>query len=208
MRESIKYIVYFIVMVLVFFISAYFFNSGNILNKPQINITYTEPPNSSSSPPKWASFPLSYYFTNESVCGDYQANRMKRAFEIIKNQTNGAISFIENNNTGNINIICLTDYRTGEVLGAYTSGEGSYISSGSTITGGQINILHMGAGRYSGGCANFPNIEIHEIMHTFALQHSNISSSVMYPVSSSRNCISDRIDNETINVLNSIYHFK
>lgn len=186
-------------MAAIFFGSTYYLNHNN--QAQAFNAS------SGLSVPKWESFPISYSFTNGEICGDYEMSRIDSAFSMIESQTNGKISFEKVNKNGSIDVVCRTEYYSGDVRGTYESGEGGYAASNNIITNGRVNLYHMGGGKFSGGCLNIPNIEIHEILHVFALEHTNSSDSLMYPVSSAKNCIHDSIDNETINALNEIYHF-
>ncbi|MEI7719111.1 MAG: matrixin family metalloprotease [archaeon] len=163
---------------------------------------------SNSAYPKWTSFPVSYYFTGGEVCGDFELRKIRRAFSIIENETNGKISFIETNYSGDINVICSKDFISADKKGYFIAGEGGYTSSGNTITSGEVDFKNMKGGKVSGSCINFPSVEIHEIMHVFALGHSEDEYSLMYPQTSSKQCIASHIDNETIDILNSIYNFR
>jgi hypothetical protein len=217
MKISTFLIISFVVLVVVGFIlsnhegRAQQNNSLNPEYQPNVsspaNYTpiYKEP---DSGYPKWTHFPVSYYFTDGNVCGNYELNRMRRAFSIIANETRNAISFVEKNGGGDINVICSKDYKVGTEPGTYISGEGGYGVRGNEIVSGLIDLSNMGGGKYTGGCINIPNIEIHEIMHVFALQHSENSHSIMYPISGSNICVLNHIDNETLQILNDIYHFK
>lgn len=200
---------FWIIAAIVIVLGAYYFLQSDYSIQDLDNEIKTLETPSNSNYPKWDHFPVSYYFTDGKICGDYELRRIRSAFNIIQNETNRAISFVETNNTGDINIICSSDYKPGGAQpGTYTSGEGGYNSQGNKITDGTIYFLHMGAGRYTGGCLNIPNIEIHEILHTFALGHSENEHSIMAPISNSNSCMYDQIDNETVSILNGIYHFE
>lgn len=163
---------------------------------------------SNSSGPRWASFPVSYYFTNEKICGEYEIKRIRNAFSIIENETNGKIFFTETNGFGNINIICSRDFARSDEKEYFIAAEGGYSSLGDTITGGEVELKNMRGGRASGSCINFPSVELHEIFHVFAVPHSDNPHSLMYPYSNSKQCLLAHIDNETIDILNNIYNFK
>ena len=158
---------------------------------------------------KWNNFPITYSINNSFICGDYEINRIRKAFDIIQNETNNTIYFKEVNNSANILITCVPEYVDGDSSGTYVSGEAEYNSEGNEIIEGSIFFYNMKPGRYTGGCYVFPDVEIHEILHTFAIPHSNNEDSIMYAVEGSTNiCHSRNIDNETLDLLNSIYHFK
>jgi hypothetical protein len=134
----------------------------------------------------WDHMPLTYAFrdTGEfvSTCQDHIKERIKGAFDIIKNETNESVYFIEVNYTEedyDIVIKCSnkvqTDGRAAE--GISTAGEGGPTKlKGNLILKGELNIYPYR------NCGTFPDVELHEIMHVLGFGHNDSSRlNLMYP---------------------------
>jgi hypothetical protein len=156
---------------------------------------------------QWAKMPVSYYITKD-VCGIYETNKIRRAFQRVQEATNGAVSFeeIDNLNQSNIYVHCsfledcyekTIDIR--EDLGVvyyyesicdHTSGIAQIKNiDGNQIIRADIEMIGLAgfsetdrkgmSGFYVGSCGH-PTTEIHEILHTFDYNHVNDSTSIMY----------------------------
>lgn len=161
----------------------YFLNSGNVhnlwqaYNSPEKNKTT----NSTPSELRWEKMPLSYKIYDEDICGVHEINRIVWGFNQIENETNGILSFVRANGTTDIIIYCnesVPSPREGYV----TQGEASYKVENGFIKDGEIFFFNTGPNKYSMGCLDYPDTEIHEILHVFGFVHNETDkTSIMYP---------------------------
>jgi len=152
----------------------------------------------------WTHMPITYSFsepnstigprdTKNYECPPYQIQRLKDAFNILQNETENKISFEESyNEEGDISIYC---YKLKAEGGYYIEGEGGYNYEGDQILNAEINFYeHL-------NCGNWPDVEIHEILHIFGFNHIENKSSIMTPVASrcDRGYIDEGIIQDLIN---------
>ena len=130
----------------------------------------------------WDHMPVSFGFSNPEDCGSFQTYRILRAFDEITNATSGKVSFIESNDSVNINIICNKNFLPPSDPGLLQSGEANVFSNGNVILSADINFYNTGGDNYNGGCRNYPDVEIHEILHAFGFQHTDAPYNIMNPV--------------------------
>jgi len=120
----------------------------------------------------WDHMPITWNFDNKEVCGDYQANRIERAFNAIQEETNNIIQFKKvEGNARDITVYCEKNLPVSESPGFYITGETKSRVDGNKIVGGDIYFYNTGKYTYSGGCVSYPNTEIHEILHLFGFKH-------------------------------------
>jgi len=125
--------------------------------------------------------PIIYYFSDSVLldkkdrkkCPEHQARRLKNAFAEIEKLTNGMVYFQEYENQGDIAINC---YGTAIADSVHTlSGEGGRTLKGNIIIKGELNFyVHR-------NCGNYPDLELHEILHVLGFDHVDDKNSIMYP---------------------------
>lgn len=155
---------------------------------------------------RWLEMPLTYNV--DAQCGDYESNRVDRAFSEIMNATGGVVRFKKVASSGNISVHCqfLTDcyhldikrvgnYRIiNESICEHEKGIAQINDfNGPIINKADITLYGLAGFAESGklnemsgfavGSCGYPNTEIHEILHTFGIGHSSDPKSIMYPVS-------------------------
>jgi len=148
---------------------------------------------------------LTFSFNNLSLCGDVEPNRVRRAFREMENQTEGAIKFNEieaKNNESDVEVFCYKKVPLGDKPGYIISAEGLYWALGKKITRGELKLYNVMGGNYVPGCGDFPDVEIHEILHAFGIGHIDDKKSIMYPEYQGCTRV---IDKELIEYLKGIY---
>lgn len=125
--------------------------------------------------------PITYYFSDPLLtnkkdrkkCPNHQIQRLKKAFSEIETRTEALISFKEVEKEGDIAVNC---YGVATSDQFHTlSGEGGYKSQENIIISGELNFyVHR-------NCGNYPDLELHEILHVFGFNHVDDKNSIMYP---------------------------
>jgi hypothetical protein len=174
----------------------------SILDTSTQNINNNQPVVANDNYLHYSHTDLTFSFNDISLCGDIEPNRVRKAFLEIQNQTNNLLTFKEVNRIGDITINCSRGVPLGEQPGYIVSAYGGYTNQGWIITQGQLYFNNIMKNTYSPGCLNYPDVEIHEILHTFGLQHSNNTKNIMYPIN--QGCVY-KIDNESLSHLIEIY---
>lgn len=150
----------------------------------------------------WAKMPVTFNFSNIENCGEFQIYRIFKAISEIENATNLSVSFIQKNKSGEITFHCYKNFEAPTTPGLIQSGEASWKLIENEIIKADINFYNTGGGYYNGGCRNYPDVEIHEILHGFGFQHTNASYNIMNPVGS---YCPTKINQDIIDKLTSIY---
>lgn len=152
----------------------------------------------------WWHMPIVYTFVNSfngkngekfTACPSEQILRVKNAFDIIENSTKGVVKFKEDKIYGDILIFC---YNQAKPKKEYIKeGEAMPKIIGNVIAGGNVYFYtHL-------NCGNWPDVEIHEILHLFDYEHINNTQSIMYPYS--KVCDLNNIDKEITDDLIETY---
>ncbi|MDO8517063.1 MAG: matrixin family metalloprotease [Nanoarchaeota archaeon] len=169
----------------------------------------------SSNELHWNHMPLTY---SVSDCSAYQFRRIAKAFNQIENETSGIISFNSITNlteidgaeyynqidsSSNIKVMCTNETSTQKIEdGYFISGYSSAYSQNKIITSANIVFYKITSKTYSSGCVIYPDIEIHEILHSLGFSHSENRTSIMYSEYAGCNL---RIDRDIIEKLKEIY---
>lgn len=156
---------------------------------------------STSTKLHWAHMPITFTFSAD--CTNLVLNRNKKAFSEITNQTEGAITFKEiNDSSADISFVCYKEIPREDIY--LTSGEAQYWGEGNKINKAVINYYNVVEGRTMLGCFNFPDVEIHEILHTFGFQHKSGFNTIMREVQG--NCLY-KIDKDILDELKDTYSY-
>ena len=148
----------------------------------------------------WDHMPLTY---NLLECpNEYEINRIRNAFQLVQNETDNAVRFLEVNGSSDIISLCHREYKEGETEGMFESGDAEIKVSGDLIVSGTLNFNSVREGYYPGGCVDYPAVEIHEIIHVLGLGHTSRNISIMNSVG---NGCRAKLDAEIIDVLKQIY---
>jgi len=170
----------FIIFAVIFFIVLFFFvgeqlieisyNLSGARNETNESLYYTNVGITSPS--------VTYRFTDKESCGNYETKRVIWAFEVIENETDHIVTFEETNSSADITIYCYITAPSSQ-LGYITQGEATMGNYGERVHNAVINFYNTGQNRYSAGCKDYPDTEIHEILHVFGFGHSADTMSIM-----------------------------
>lgn len=154
--------------------------------------------------PRWTSMPVLYRFEDRNACGTYQARRIDWALETIAEETNGAVSFREDP-AGTLVFVCNRGYPA-QITGYIVQGEAHYaITQDNTIIEALVYFNNAGPTTYSGGCKDYPDLEVHEILHAFGFEHTNDRLSIMYWQGTECRIDRFRIDRDIVEMLQALY---
>lgn len=156
--------------------------------------------------PHFSHMPISYYM--EENCVGTEPERIKWGFNILSEQTNNILIFIEsNNNSADIKITCYPNQKIeaedDETI--ITLGLGGYSHIGNVITEGTLEFFSVRENSYPSSCMYFPSLEIHEILHVLGFDHNfEDPNSIMAPEIEEDYC-QDEIDKDILFTLRKIY---
>ncbi len=123
---------------------------------------------------------ISYKIDNN--CVDEKIFRMENAFIDISKKI-PKISFIKINGEADIDIICNNNFREDIQENTFIAGEGG---AKEIIPTGKFNIILKGIiylydeNKKRVKKCDYPNVEVHELMHVFGFDHSENKNSLMY----------------------------
>ncbi len=130
----------------------------------------------------WDHIPLTYSLLdlkikNNSNCSQSQILRIRKAFEIIENSTKEKIKFKENFEFEKVDIKIYCQGVKFDSINYLDEGKTKYNVRNNQIRYGEINFYnHL-------NCGDWPDTEIHEILHLFGYEHINNPQSIMNPES-------------------------
>ena len=141
-------------------------------------------------------------YTLDASCNEEKTSRMEEAFDEIHNLTK-TIGFIRVNDNPDIDISCSRDVLQTAEGDYFIAGEGG---ARKIIPTGKYNVITSGVillydSSYERKC-DWPNVEIHELMHVFGFEHSGDKQSLMYPILES---CDQRLDSSIVNSLVLLY---
>ena len=124
--------------------------------------------------PHFTEFPITYSYAD--TCIGPIVPRIEWAFEILENDTEQLLSFEQVIGNADIKFICNPDVRVeGDSYTDITSiifGETEILEyEGSVIEKTQIEFWGVKENTRPPACQKFPNLEVHEILHAFGLDH-------------------------------------
>lgn len=138
-----------------------------------------------SSELHWGHMPVTYHYNVlpskacedcSLVCAVSQKDKIAKAFNQIKEDTDNLVSFEEVQDNADIEIYCYGDKYSGvgEII---TLGEGRYESYDNEITSGTLNFYGQSSGGKDSNCLE---LILHEIFHTFGFWHT--TEGLMKPI--------------------------
>ncbi len=149
----------------------------------------------------WDHMPISFNITSD--CGNYEGNRIRRATNIIANDTDYAVNFTEVNGSADISVMCNRNYVAGSTSGTFESGNALPIFADNKIVSAVINFNKVNelSHNYPGGCLIYPDTEIHELLHTLGFGHTTKAKSIMTAIGGG--C--PTLDKDILDVLKQAY---
>jgi len=124
----------------------------------------------------WSHMPLTYNYSNEDECYPLRINRTEWALNEIEKLTESQVSFVHTEGKADISFVCSKNSLVNLADRTETLGEAEveYSLRSPRIMSAKIYL-------YSGipqGC-DYPDVEIHEILHAFGEKHNTHPQSVM-----------------------------
>lgn len=142
------------------------------------DITLSNQSELNNIPLHWNHMPLTYSYT--SSCPERLINKIELSFDIIENDTNGVVSFNQVDEGGDIYFTCMKEKPRS--IDGITQGETAVMGQNNNISSATITFYGVDENKIPADCYNFPNVEIHEILHALGLGHDEDNPySVMYP---------------------------
>lgn len=135
-------------------------------------------------------------------CGDEKKNRMMDAFKELEEKVE-IISFVQSENP-DIEVSCSDIEKNSIEEDYFVAGEGG---AKEIIQTGRYNVINQGiillheSPKRSKKC-EWPNIELHELLHVFGFDHSQDKESIMYPYLEDCN---QKLDEGIISDLKELY---
>lgn len=141
-------------------------------------------------------------YTLDDTCLAERKRRILMAFDELSKQVN-AINFYEVSDNPNIEISCSEENKPSINEDYFIAGEGG---AREIIQTGKFNVINGGIILFydekEGLHCDYPNIELHELMHVFGFGHSEEEGSIMYPYLESCEQV---LDSSIIDQLNELY---
>lgn len=155
-----------------------------------------------SSELHWEKIPVKYGYDDIDSCYPLKVNLTKMAISEITRLTGNAVTFQRDDENPEILFKCLKDSKYDLYRELETKGEAEYYAEGNVITSAIIYLY----GGVEKGCEVYPSVELHELLHTFGINHNTRAGSVMIAVSTK--CIKSTklsVDKEIYDKLRDIY---
>lgn len=137
-----------------------------------------------------------------SDCSQEKEGRMIGAFDELKNKV-GIISFYPDSNNLDIEVSCSEITKHSIEKDYFIAGEGG---AKEIIQTGRYNVITQGVillyGERKSIECDWPNVELHELLHVFGFDHSSDKYSLMFQYLES---CSQKLDESIINILKELY---
>lgn len=218
-----KILVSIVILIAVFSLISLIPNNSDELDKvskphyTKTNISYSIYVNSS----------IEYENKTYKANDTYKEKQIHKAFKLVENASNGQLTFHEIPNTKKADIDINAEYARGycenifpyyyeetditngwgEIVEAYTNGEIHYseitfcpILTANHTTGEVYNTWELEEYK-----SEYPNTEVHEILHTLGFDHKNETCHIMNPYQQTIDCDNIKIDKDISNCLEYIY---
>ena len=157
----------------------------------------------------WGHMPITYFIKNPRLCGSNVVEQIKQSFDIIENETSGAVNFEFKEGEGDISVECFDRYdnNVSQLASSRTYADANIWAfndeAGNVISKGEIRLFKITLGQsYYGRCSSYPDTIIHEILHLFGFQDEDNGGGIMYKYITS--CVG-KIDQDIIDKLKETY---
>ncbi len=145
----------------------------------------------------WDHMPLTYSLAPE--CVGPIIPRIELALNELTNRTAGAVSFEKTDKNADISFLCSKEKIELSTDGI-TLGQAYYNTLGNEIVSAQIQFGSVTEDSRPSSCPNYPQLELHEILHVFGYEHNEQNHySIMFPFEDGCNEIEDTVSKVTIN---------
>jgi len=206
--------VFLILFVLIVLLVSSYFLYLNFPGKPRNLTVIIEQPKLESSN---LSYEIKQFYPNmkfnhnsisysiDTLCSQEKEERMIEAFNELSRRVE-VISFYPVSVNPDIEVSCSEDVKHSIEKDYFIAGEGG---AKEIIQTGKYNVITNGIillyGKKKSVECNWPNIELHELLHVFGFEHSKDKKSLMYPYLES---CEQEIDESIINDLKKLYSQK
>ncbi len=137
------------------------------------------------------------YYIKES-CSEKQKSSMREALKILDDEVSNLTFKPFNDEEADISIVC-SDEHVSVGGNYYAAGEGG---PSRIVKLGKFNIIEKGViYLYRESTCDYPNVELHELLHVFGFDHSDNPKNIMYNTSS----CSQRMSEDIVRILEQLY---
>jgi len=211
--EVFNFILIVFLLVLLAFMSYYLYlniprgaeNLNVIVERPEFEEPINSEINQFYSNMKFNHNKISY--TLDDACDEKKSDNMVRAFDELSKNVNTLI-FYPTVSDADINITCSEDNKPGIEEKHFVAGEGG---AKEIIQTGRFNVITQGVillydnNKIKTIDCDYPNVELHELMHVFGFDHVNDEKSLMYPFIES---CDQKLDSLLIDEIKKLYSQK
>ncbi|MDD5191631.1 MAG: CARDB domain-containing protein [Candidatus Nanoarchaeia archaeon] len=203
-------IILFLLLIMILLIGGYFLYM-NLPGKPQVLDVVTS---SNQLEVSNLSYEVEQFYPNMkfnhnyisysigSDCSEEEKNNMIEAFNELQNKV-GVISFSPKASEPDIEVSCSESIKNSIEKEYFIAGEGG---AKEIIQTGRYNVITQGVillyGEKKGVKCDWPNVELHELLHVFGFAHSSDKNSLMYPYLES---CDQKLDESIINNIRELY---
>jgi hypothetical protein len=208
-------LVFGLLIVLAVFVFMFYFLYKDFLVDPEnINVDVNIPFESFNSTDSVKQFYPGMKFNHNLIsykidpnCRTEKTERVIQAFNDISEDTENIIRFYQSSDNPDIDVSCSSGEEILDDSEFFIAGEGG---AKEIIQTGRYNIITKGVillneNPHGFNECNWPNVEIHELMHVFGFDHSSDPNSLMYPYLESCN---QKLDNSIKQELKRLYSQK
>ncbi len=144
---------------------------------------------------------ISYHLDNN--CEEKKKQKMLEAFEELTKKVN-IITFYPTTNNPDIDVTCTKEVKEPNSEKHFVAGEGG---AKEIIDTGKFNVITNGIillyeNKIKSVECDYPNVQLHELMHIFGFDHLTDKNSLMYPFIES---CDQKLDDSIIEKLNKLY---
>lgn len=153
---------------------------------------------------RWNHSNFSYAFSKSYDCPDIQKSRIRMAFVEIEEKVDKVVKFTEIDSEEDSDFLIKCP-RNSLGMSLLLTADSTLEIEGEEIKKVQINLTSGDTKGITAFCEDYPNVEIHEILHGLGFVHSKDKNSVMYSHQLESNCENLYIDDEIIEKIIETY---